>query len=142
MLIIIRCSGINYIFLPRITTELSIDLDLLLLDEPTTGLDSFTAHYLVVTLAELAQKRNKIILMSIHQPRSDIFSLFDQIGILSQGQVVYFGPREELVPYFSSLGYPCPTYANPLDHYGGLSSQAAQLIIHLFLLMLVYPNVD
>jgi ATP-binding cassette subfamily G (WHITE) protein 5 (sterolin 1) len=92
----------------------------LLLDEPTKGLDSFTAHYMVSALAKLARNRNKVILMSIHQPRSDIFNLFDQIGILSLGRVVYYGPQKELVPHFSKLGFPCPTYSNPLDHYGKL----------------------
>lgn len=56
--------------------------------------------------------------MSIHQPRSEIFKLFDQVGILSQGEMVFFGGSNKLVPYFDSIGYPCPTYANPLDHYG------------------------
>lgn len=94
---------------------------LLLLDEPTTGLDSFTAHDLVCTLNELAQRRGMIIIMTVHQPRSDIFCLFDQICILSQGSVVYFGPRDQLVPHFTSAGFPCPTYSNPLDHYGELA---------------------
>ena len=34
------------------------------------------------------------------------------------GEIVYFGKADQMVPYFGSLGFPCPTYANPLDHYG------------------------
>ena len=88
---------------------------MILLDEPTTGLDSFTAHDIIKMLAELAHNKNKLILITIHQPRSDIFKLLDKIGILSAGEKVYFGEREQLVPYFTSLGYPCPAYSNPLD---------------------------
>jgi ABC-type multidrug transport system ATPase subunit len=44
--------------------------------------------------------------------------MFDKIGILSMGEIVYFGKADQMVPYFGSLGFPCPTYANPLDHYG------------------------
>lgn len=44
----------------------------ILLDEPTTGLDSMTANQIVVLLAELA-KRNRIVLVTIHQPRSELF---------------------------------------------------------------------
>ena len=90
--------------------------DILLLDEPTTGLDSFTARHLVSSLQSLA-RQGKIIVMSLHQPRSDIVKLLDQSVIMSQGHVAYFGPTNEMVPYFTELGYPCPTYANPLDTY-------------------------
>ena len=55
--------------------------------------------------------------MAIHQPRSDIFKLLDNVMILSSGEVVYSGKSDRLVPYFTELGYPCPGYANPLDHY-------------------------
>jgi ABC-type cobalamin transport system ATPase subunit len=35
---------------------------------PTSGLDAFTAHHLVETLARLA-RNNRTVIMSIHQPR-------------------------------------------------------------------------
>lgn len=109
---------------------------LLLLDEPTTGLDSFTAHSIIQTLTNLAKNYNKIVLLSIHQPRSDIFNLFDKIALLSLGEMVYFGPRSELVPYFTETGYPCPTYANPLDHYGKcLLSVYMYIKTHIFRLI-------
>lgn len=41
----------------------------LCLDEPTTGLDAFTAYQLLETLGRLA-KRGRTIILSIHQPRS------------------------------------------------------------------------
>ena len=91
--------------------------EILLLDEPTTGLDSCTTRNLVSNLSDIACK-GKIVILTIHQPRSDIFKMFDKIGILSMGEIVYFGKADQMVPYFGSLGFPCPTYANPLDHYG------------------------
>ena len=42
------------------------------MDEPTTGLDSMTANQIVVLLAELAS-RNRIVIVTIHQPRSELF---------------------------------------------------------------------
>lgn len=92
--------------------------DLLLLDEPTTGLDSFTAHEIVKTLKDLARNKQKLVLFTIHQPRSDIFLLLDKIGILSAGKLVFFGQRQEMIPYFSNIGYSCPSYSNPLDYVG------------------------
>lgn len=44
----------------------------ILLDEPTTGLDSMTANQIVGLLAELA-RRNRIVIVTIHQPRSELF---------------------------------------------------------------------
>ncbi|XP_074662481.1 ATP-binding cassette sub-family G member 5-like [Tubulanus polymorphus] len=104
-----------------IAIQLLQDPKIVLLDEPTSGLDSFTAHHLVESLASLARK-NKIVLLTIHQPRSDIFKLFDNITILSLGNLVYFGPASEMVSYFSYIGHPCPMTANPLDHFVDLAS--------------------
>ena len=37
-----------------------------------------------------------------------MFDLFDEIILLSEGQILYQGPHEEVMPYFNSLGYRCP----------------------------------
>lgn len=90
---------------------------ILILDEPTSGLDSFTAHNLVITLSRLA-RGNRLVLLSVHQPRSDIFQLFDLVVLMSAGSAIYCGAAREMVPYFTALGYPCPRYCNPSDYYG------------------------
>mmetsp|Transcript_11941 Transcript_11941/g.16550 ORF Transcript_11941/g.16550 Transcript_11941/m.16550 type:complete len:91 (+) Transcript_11941:553-825(+) len=59
-------------------------------------------------LLELA-KQNRTVICSIHQPRSDIFNMFDMVMLLSKGQIVYFGTAKEMVPYFSKLNFTCPT---------------------------------
>ncbi|KAM4770874.1 ATP-binding cassette sub-family G member 8 [Rhinophrynus dorsalis] len=94
---------------------------ILILDEPTSGLDSFTAHNLVITLSRLA-RGNRLVLLSIHQPRSDIFQLFDLVLLLSSGATIYSGTAKDMVQYFTSIGYPCPRYSNPADFYVDLTS--------------------
>ncbi|XP_023567018.1 ATP-binding cassette sub-family G member 8 isoform X2 [Octodon degus] len=94
---------------------------ILILDEPTSGLDSFTAHNLVRTLSRLA-KGNRLVLISLHQPRSDIFRLFDLVLLMSSGTTVYLGPAQHMISYFTALGYPCPRYSNPADFYVDLTS--------------------
>lgn len=89
---------------------------ILLLDEPTSALDAFTARYLVNLLREIAHS-GKIVILTIHQPRSDIFKMLDNVMILNAGEMVFSGPRDRLVPYFTDAGFPCPDYANPLDYY-------------------------
>ncbi|KFP18326.1 ATP-binding cassette sub-family G member 8, partial [Egretta garzetta] len=94
---------------------------ILILDEPTSGLDSFTAHNLVITLSRLA-RGNRLVLLSLHQPRSDIFQLFDLVLLMTSGVTVYSGTARDMVPYFTELGYPCPRYSNPADFYVDLTS--------------------
>jgi ABC-type multidrug transport system ATPase subunit len=59
-------------------------------DEPTSGLDCFQAQNVVNLFKQLAAKGNTVI-FSIHQPRASIYSLFDDITLLSEGRVIYSG---------------------------------------------------
>ncbi|XP_025724540.1 ATP-binding cassette sub-family G member 8 isoform X2 [Callorhinus ursinus] len=94
---------------------------ILVLDEPTSGLDSFTAHNVVKTLSRLA-KGNRLVLVSLHQPRSDIFRLFDLVLLLTSGSTIYLGAAQYMVQYFTAIGHPCPRYSNPADFYVDLTS--------------------
>ena len=81
------------------------------------GLDSFTANNLVETLSNLA-KRGRTVFISIHQPRSDIYKLFDSIILLSKGRMIYSGTgRDDMIRYFDKLGYQVPMHANPADFF-------------------------
>jgi ATP-binding cassette subfamily G (WHITE) protein 2 len=93
--------------------ELIIQPQVLFLDEPTTGLDAFTAVSVVRLLKSLSETR--IIILSIHQPRYSIFSLFSSLTLLSRGSMVYHGPAQQVLPYFESLGFPCAEHENPAD---------------------------
>ena len=84
--------------------EMLINPSLLLLDEPTSGLDSTTAQRIVSTLWELAKGGRKIV-MTIHQPSSRLFYMFDKVLLLSEGNPLYFGERSQVMDYFSSIGY-------------------------------------
>ncbi|CAN9499624.1 unnamed protein product [Ophioblennius macclurei] len=104
-----------------IAIQLLQDPRVILLDEPTTGLDSMTANQIVVLLAQLA-KRNRIVIVTIHQPRSELFRVFSRIAIMSRGELVFCGQPEEMVDFFSQCGYECPEYCNPFDIYVDFTS--------------------
>eukprot|EP00741_Cyanophora_paradoxa_P020078 tig00021234_g19379.t1 len=89
----------------------------LLADEPTTGLDSLNAFYVLQLLRRVAEGRGTAVAAAVHQPSREIFELFDQVLLLSSGRMVYCGPRAEFVPRFEAAGYPCPKHANPADFY-------------------------
>jgi len=42
--------------------------------------------------------------MSIHQPRYSIYKLFDSLTLMSRGRLVYHGPVNKALTYFSELG--------------------------------------
>eukprot|EP00026_Physarum_polycephalum_P002228 Phypoly_transcript_02233.p1 GENE.Phypoly_transcript_02233~~Phypoly_transcript_02233.p1 ORF type:complete len:928 (+),score=87.47 Phypoly_transcript_02233:85-2784(+) len=99
-----------------IASELVVDPSILLLDEPTSGLDSYSASQLLQTLHKLAHgEKKRSIIMSIHQPRSDIFRLFDNLIVFAHGHAVYQGAASGALNYFASLGYDCPANFNPAD---------------------------
>ncbi|GAA5992258.1 hypothetical protein JCM10908_001843 [Rhodotorula pacifica] len=93
----------------------------LVLDEPTTGLDSFTAFQILETLKKLAY-RGRTVIVTLHGPRSDAFPLFDQLLLLSRGNVVYRGAATEILPHFAAQGYDAPSESNPLDFVIDISS--------------------
>ncbi|XP_025724541.1 ATP-binding cassette sub-family G member 5 isoform X2 [Callorhinus ursinus] len=108
-----------------IAAQLLQDPKVMLFDEPTTGLDCMTANQIVVLLAELAH-RDRIVIVTIHQPRSELFQLFDKIAILSYGELVFCGTPAEMLDFFSGCSYPCPEHSNPFDFYMDLTSVDTQ----------------
>ena len=76
----------------------------LFLDEVTTGLDSATAFQLVTTLKSLASK-GRTIIMTIHQPRSEIWRLFDHVMLLANGSLLYSGSAPGCLSYFENIGH-------------------------------------
>ena len=79
-----------------------------------TGLDACSAYQVVQTLKSLARK-GRTIIISIHSPRSEIWSLFDRIILLSKGFTLYSGPSEAAVHHFERNGFPCAPFVNPAE---------------------------
>ncbi|XP_072491849.1 ATP-binding cassette sub-family G member 5 [Notamacropus eugenii] len=104
-----------------IAAQLLQDPKVMLFDEPTTGLDCMTANQIVVLLSTLA-RRNRIVILTIHQPRSELFQLFDKIAIMSCGDLVFCGAPVEMIDFFNDCNYPCPEHSNPFDFYMDLTS--------------------
>lgn len=97
--------------------ELAGERRIIFLDEPTTGLDSVTSMDIVVMLKKLAEKYRLSIVMTIHQPRSEILELFDKILLLSQGSTVFYGDLDEILEHLLDFtGIPIPAHENPADY--------------------------
>ena len=47
---------------------------------------------------------NRVVVLSIHQPRYSIYKQFDTLTLLSQGELVYHGRQYAVLDHFKELG--------------------------------------
>lgn len=94
--------------------ELLIDPAVILLDEPTSGLDATTAMHLLTTFRQLAEG-GRAVLTTIHQPSSRLYRQLDNVILLSEGQMMYYGSAKLALDWFSHRGHPCPYGVNIAD---------------------------
>jgi ABC-type multidrug transport system ATPase subunit len=85
------------------------------LDEPTSGLDSYQSLQVVQTMRRLANS-GKTVVAVIHQPSQRIFSLFDDLLLLSEGKQMYFGEVKNVRSYFDSIGFSCANEEGTAEH--------------------------
>ncbi|XP_019100290.1 PREDICTED: ABC transporter G family member 27-like isoform X3 [Camelina sativa] len=97
-----------------IGNEIMTNPSLLLLDEPTSSLDSTTALKIVQMLQSIA-KAGKTVVTTIHQPSSRLFHRFDKLVVLSRGSLLYFGKASDAMSYFSSIGCSPLLAMNPAE---------------------------
>lgn len=117
----------------NIGSELITNPYIMLLDEPTTGLDSVNAVRVGQLLQELAKKDGRTVIATVHSPSSELFDLFDDLLLLAKGHVVYHGPTAESVEYFAALGYRVPPRTNPTEYFMNLLQLPEDLLSQLWL---------
>ncbi|WRX26097.1 ABC transporter-like [Theobroma cacao] len=98
----------------------------LFMDEISTGLDSSTTFQIVKCLQQIVHLTEATILMSLLQPAPETFDLFDDIILLSEGQIVYQGPRQHILEFFESCGFKCPERKGTADFLQEVTSKKDQ----------------
>ena len=95
--------------------ELVVRPKMLFLDEITSGLDSYNALNVMRVLKDVVEKEGTTVLMTVHQPSTEVFNMIDNVILLNHGQCLYSGSSQALASYFSDHGYPIPVNYNPAD---------------------------
>ncbi|PWA98468.1 pleiotropic drug resistance protein PDR/CDR [Artemisia annua] len=87
----------------------------LFMDEISTGLDSSTTYQIIKYLKHTTRALDETTVISLLQPDSETFELFDDLILLCEGQIVFQGPRSAAVSFFASMGFRCPKRKNVAD---------------------------
>uniref|UniRef100_A0A1I8P001 ABC transporter domain-containing protein n=1 Tax=Stomoxys calcitrans TaxID=35570 RepID=A0A1I8P001_STOCA len=98
-----------------VALELLNNPAVLFLDEPTTGLDEFSATQCVTLLKRLADS-GRTVVCSAHCPSARLLQMFNKVYVLSEGQCIYQGTVNGIVPYLQHFQLTCPITHNPADY--------------------------
>ncbi|KAK4412483.1 ABC transporter G family member 31 [Sesamum alatum] len=98
----------------------------LFMDEISTGLDSSTTFQIVQCMRNFVHVMEGTILMALLQPAPETFDLFDDLILLSEGYLVYQGPRVEVIEFFQSLGFRLPPRKSIADFLQEVTSKKDQ----------------
>ncbi|KAJ6948249.1 ABC transporter G family member 31 [Populus alba x Populus x berolinensis] len=98
----------------------------LFMDEISTGLDSSTTYQIVKCIGNFVHLMEATVLMALLQPAPETFDLFDDLVLLSEGYVVYQGPRAEVLEFFESLGFKLPPRKGVADFLQEVTSKKDQ----------------
>uniref|UniRef100_A0A7N1A5T7 ABC transporter domain-containing protein n=1 Tax=Kalanchoe fedtschenkoi TaxID=63787 RepID=A0A7N1A5T7_KALFE len=98
----------------------------LFMDEISTGLDSSTTYQIVNSLRQYVHILNGTALISLLQPAPETYNLFDDVILLSDGHIVYQGPRELVLDFFESMGFKCPERKGVADFLQEVTSKKDQ----------------
>ncbi|XP_058724835.1 pleiotropic drug resistance protein 1-like [Vicia villosa] len=101
-------------------------IKVLFMDEISNGLDSSTTFQIINSIKQTIHILNGTALVSLLQPAPETYELFDDIILLTDGQIVYQGPRENVLEFFESIGFKCPERKGVADFLQEVTSRKDQ----------------
>ncbi|KAK1550743.1 hypothetical protein Q3G72_023989 [Acer saccharum] len=98
----------------------------LFMDEISNGLDSSTTYQIIKYLKHSTRALDGTTVISLLQPAPEAYELFDDVILLCEGQIVYQGPRDSILDFFTSIGFSCPKRKNVADFLQEVTSKKDQ----------------
>ena len=102
-----------------------------LMDEISNGLDSSTAYQIINTIRNSIKILGGTALIVLLQPPPETYELFDDIVLLSEDQILYQGPRENILEFFEAVGFKCPERKGVADFLQEVSDPPEFLLLML-----------
>ena len=68
------------------------------------------------------------MLAALQQPAPETFALFDDVMLISEGVVLFHGPRADVLPFFQRLGFACPPRKDPAGFLQEVTSARDQAV--------------
>ncbi|PQQ17541.1 pleiotropic drug resistance protein 1 [Prunus yedoensis var. nudiflora] len=98
----------------------------LFMDEISTGLDSSTTYQIVNSVKNYVHILNGTAVISLLQPAPETYELFDDIILLSDGQIVYQGPVNKFLIFLNPWALQCPERKGVADFLQEVTSRKDQ----------------
>lgn len=93
-------------------------------DQISTGLDSAATFDICRRITGVAKRLDLTAVCALLQPPPETYELFDEVLILATGKVMFHGRRENVLPYFESIGYVCPENLDVADFIQEVTTSA------------------
>jgi ABC-type multidrug transport system ATPase subunit len=87
------------------TAELALaTFSVMIYDQPFSGSDLADTYDLVDTIRTICRIQQSSAIMSLTRLSQEVFDVFDRIILLSNGHLLFQGPRQDSIPYYAKLG--------------------------------------
>jgi ABC-type multidrug transport system ATPase subunit len=101
--------------------ELVYNSSVILVEEPTKGLDAHSAFTVITALSNLASS-GRTVVCSMSRPLSSTFYMFNSVVLVSEGCSLFSGHSTDFVPYMRQTFNINHSIKNPVDFAEALSS--------------------
>ncbi|MFS8007349.1 putative ABC-2 type transporter, plant PDR ABC transporter associated [Helianthus anomalus] len=96
------------------------------MDQISSGLDSSTTYNIIKVLRQMVHIMDLTMVISLLQPDPETYKLFDDLILMSEGQIVYQGPCQNVVEFFEGMGFKCPERKGVADFLQEVTSRKDQ----------------
>ena len=100
----------------------------LFMDGISNGLDTSTTVQIIRFIRQIVQTLDATVVMALVQPVPEIFNLFDDIILLSEGKILYQGPREKILEFLGCMGFQCPEGTEHVDFLQKIKFPVTELV--------------
>jgi hypothetical protein len=93
-------------------------------------LPSLLLFAFVSSIVSFAKAAGTTRIVSLLQPGPETFSLFDEVILLAEGYLIYAGPIENVMDYFSKLGYRPPNTMDVADFLQSIATPDGEMMFN------------